>query len=204
MRSAAARSLAGRVSLQRVGLGRSPDSEHEIRPQWQSPHWSHAAISRTGPGASDAKSCHCAHLHRDSVTESESPRPSASTFMFRQLAPQEPAQGRLTPSELPRGRRETSRQRLSRPRCSTAPCTCEVSVVSIEGEDEDTSGRTMVHHILAPTPRLWWTPHAHGDTLGHHLIVEGPAGAARTRAGTCKHCRPCKRHGSNTPARSRR
>ncbi len=35
VRSAEVTSLAGRVSL---GLGRSPDSEHEIRPQWQSPH----------------------------------------------------------------------------------------------------------------------------------------------------------------------
>ena len=32
----------------------------------------------------------------------------------------------------------------------------------------------MVHDVLDPTPRLWWTPHAHGDTLGHHLITEGP------------------------------
>ena len=62
VRSAEARSLAGRVSL---GLGQSPDSQHEIRPQWQSPHWSHSAITPAGSGASDARSCHFAHRHRD-------------------------------------------------------------------------------------------------------------------------------------------
>jgi hypothetical protein len=63
VRSAEARSLAGRVSL---GLGRSPDSEHEIRPllQWQSPPWPHGAITPAGSGASDARSCHGAHRYR--------------------------------------------------------------------------------------------------------------------------------------------
>ena len=27
---------------------------------------------------------------------------------------------------------------------------------------------------IDPPPRLWWTPHAHGDTLGRHLITAGP------------------------------
>jgi hypothetical protein len=71
VRSAEARSLAGRVSL---GLGQSPDSQHEIRPQWQSPHWSHSAITPTGSGASDARSCHCAHRHRDRVRVAQAQR----------------------------------------------------------------------------------------------------------------------------------
>ena len=30
------------------------------------------------------------------------------------------------------------------------------------------------HDVLDPTPGLWWTPHAHGGMLGHHLITAGP------------------------------
>ena len=81
VRSAEARSLplAGRVSL---GLGRSPDSEHEIRPRWQSPHWSHSAITPTGSGASDARSCHCAHrpTHRDCVRVAQAQRACSGNF----------------------------------------------------------------------------------------------------------------------------